>query len=108
VQRLLTPFFLTIALIVAGTVTAAYDGRPYLPRQDGGANGRVARYSVSASDDGEQWREITSGTLADDAVEKQVDLPATTTRWLRFEVLGATNGQPFASAGELSFWQAAR
>ncbi|MFE3450767.1 family 20 glycosylhydrolase [Nonomuraea sp. NPDC059194] len=77
----------------------------YLPRQDGGQNGRIAAYTVSVSQDGQAWREVASGTFGTDATEKEVAFPTTPARYVRLEARSSVNGQPFASAGEISLWQ---
>ncbi len=77
-----------------------------LPRQDGGANGRVRAYEFSVSDDGQSWRTVATGTFADDQTEKQVTFAPTEARHIRFRALSSTNDGPFTSVAELSVLQA--
>jgi hexosaminidase len=81
-------------------------GLRYLPRQDGGTNGRVADYEIAVSNDGSTWTTVSSGTFADDQTEKEADFTPTTGRYLRFRALSSTNGAAFTSAAELTPLQA--
>ncbi|MDI3424171.1 family 20 glycosylhydrolase [Streptomyces luteolus] len=81
-------------------------GFRYLPRQDGGANGRVRDYEFSVSDDGQTWRTVATGSFTDDQTEKEVTFKATTARHIRFRALSATNNGPFTSAAELTVLRA--
>ena len=50
-------------------------GFKYLPRQDGGVNGRIANYRFYVSADGSNWGSpVAQGTFANDASEKTVFL----------------------------------
>ena len=81
-------------------------GLDYLPRQDGGVNGRVADYRIAVSGDGTAWTTVAAGTFADDQTAKRVAFPTVTARYVRFSATSATNGQPFTSAAELTLLQA--
>jgi hexosaminidase len=82
-------------------------GLRYLPRQDGGTNGRVAAYEIAVSDDGSTWTTVSSGAFADDQTEKEADFAPITGRYLRLRALSSTNGAAFTSAAELTPLQAA-
>ncbi|MCW1970552.1 MAG: M60 family metallopeptidase, partial [Anaerolineae bacterium] len=47
-------------------------GFTYLPRQDGGSNGRVGQYKFYISLDGKAWYQASSGTFADTSALKTV------------------------------------
>ncbi|HVK23965.1 MAG TPA: phospholipase C, phosphocholine-specific [Actinokineospora sp.] len=82
----------------ARTVT----GLTYLPRQDGGANGRFGSYEVALGTDGTTWQTVSSGSFPDSAVAKTVAFTATIARYVRVRVLSeAGNRGPWASAAEL-------
>ncbi|MFD4371146.1 discoidin domain-containing protein [Streptomyces sp. NPDC058527] len=81
-------------------------GFRHIPRQDGGANGRVRDYEFAVSDDGSTWRTVATGSFADYQTEKEVTFGATTARHVRFRALSATNGGPFTSVAELTVLQA--
>lgn len=81
-------------------------GLRYLPRQDGGTNGRVAGYEIAISDDGSDWANVASGTFADDQTEKEVDFGPATARYVRLTATSSTNGAAFTSAAELTPLQA--
>ncbi|MFE7706340.1 family 20 glycosylhydrolase [Streptomyces sp. NPDC057486] len=80
-------------------------GFRYLPRQDGGTNGRIREYEFSVSDDGRTWRTVATGSFADDQTEKQVTFTPTAAQHIRFRALSATNDGPFTSVAELTVLQ---
>ncbi|MFN8487972.1 MAG: M60 family metallopeptidase [Caldilineaceae bacterium] len=51
-------------------------GFTYLPRQDGGYNGRVGKYRFFVSQDGVTWTQVAQGAFADDATLKTVNFTA--------------------------------
>ncbi|GIL27206.1 family 20 glycosylhydrolase [Actinocatenispora comari] len=61
-------------------------GFRYLPRQDGGVNGRVAGYRLLTSTDGTRWTVAASGTLPDTQTETVVRFAPTTARWVALDV----------------------
>ncbi|XVV07194.1 discoidin domain-containing protein [Actinosynnema sp. CA-248983] len=66
----------------------------YVPRQDGGANGRVGRYEVYVSADGANWgTPVAAGTFADDAGRKTVRLWPVATRYVRLRALTEAGGR---------------
>lgn len=81
-------------------------GLRYLPRQDGGVNGRIGRYEISVSNDGATWRSVASGEVADDQTEKEVDFAATMARYIRLTALSEAAGASYTSAAELTPLQA--
>ncbi|MFD9124025.1 TIM-barrel domain-containing protein [Kitasatospora sp. NPDC059571] len=82
----------------------AVDGIGYLPRQDGGVNGRIGQYEVYVSDTTSSWgTPVAIGTFADTAAAKQVSFGATTGRYLRLRALTeAGNRGPWTSAAEIT------
>ena len=52
-----------------------FSGITYLPRQDGGSNGRVKDYSVDVSTDGEKWQPAAKGSFPDSADLQEVKFP---------------------------------
>ncbi|MFD7985140.1 phosphocholine-specific phospholipase C [Kitasatospora indigofera] len=79
-------------------------GLAYLPRQDGGTNGRIGRYELSLSTDGTGWgTPVTTGTLADTSAPKSIRCSPTTARYLRLRILTeAGNRGQWTSAAELT------
>jgi len=79
------------------------NGFRYVPRQDGGANGRVKGYEFYVSTDGVNWGEpIAKGTLPN--VNKGTRVPfdhAVTARYFRFVALSEQSGGPWATAAEI-------
>ncbi|HET8601590.1 MAG TPA: beta-N-acetylglucosaminidase domain-containing protein [Segeticoccus sp.] len=74
----------------------------YLPRQDN-VNGRVARYAVYLSDDGQTWGQpVATGSFANDTSEKWVPFAGSHARYVKFVALQEVNGNPWTSAAELS------
>ncbi|MFC9332056.1 RICIN domain-containing protein [Kitasatospora sp. NPDC057015] len=92
------------AEIVVDTHTATtINGWRYLPRQDGGLNGRVKQYELStATTDTGPYTLAGSGTLANDATEKEIPFPPVTARYIKLRVLSEWGTQnQFASAAEI-------
>ena len=84
--------------------TRTVTGLTYLPRQDGGANGRIGKYEVYLSTDGTTWGgAVATGTFADDALLKTVRLWPATARYIRLRALTeAGNRGPWTSAAEIT------
>jgi len=77
-------------------------GLTYLPRQDM-ANGRIARFEIYVSTDGNQWGQaVAAGTWPNDAALKTVrfDRPQTA-RFVKLVALREVRGQPYASVAEI-------
>jgi hexosaminidase len=83
-------------------------GVRYLPRQDGGVNGRVGEYEVTVSNDGTTWRSVASGQFVNDQTEKEIDFTEIPARYLRFSALSEVNGNQYANVAELTALQAPR
>ena len=82
--------------------TRAINGIRYLPRQDGGANGTIARYAVYVSNDGSNWgNAVAQGTFTKNTTEKEVFFPATNGKFLRLVALSEINGNKWTSIAEL-------
>ena len=76
-------------------------GFVYTGRQDG-ENGRVKRYEIFVSQDGQEWgAPIATGTLARTPAAQRVlfDKPVKA-RYIRFKAIDSHNGADFASAAE--------
>ncbi|MER6394990.1 TIM-barrel domain-containing protein [Kitasatospora sp. NPDC001603] len=80
------------------------DGMTYLPRQDGGSNGRIGSYEVYVSDSADTWgTPVATGTFADSAGAKTVTFSPTTGRYLRLRALTEAGGRgPWTSAAEIT------
>jgi glucose/arabinose dehydrogenase len=75
----------------------------YTPRQDGYANGRIARYEVYVSNDPASWGSaVATGTFANNAMQQAVAFPVKAGRYVRLRVLSEVNGDPWASAAEFN------
>jgi hypothetical protein len=93
------PHYLVLDLKQAVRVT----GLTYLPRQDM-TNGRIARYQVYVSGDGENWgKPVAEGTWPNDAALKTVrfDEPCKA-RFVKLLALSEVSGQSFTSVAEVS------
>jgi hypothetical protein len=98
-EKLPMPHHLTVDLKKPRKVT----GFSYTPRQEQ-ANGRIAKYEVRVSSDGERWSEpLASGTWPNSPETKTAtfDEPVTA-RYVRLVALSEVNGKPFASAAEVA------
>ncbi|MGW7140499.1 TIM-barrel domain-containing protein [Streptomyces xanthophaeus] len=80
------------------------DGLGYLPRQDGGANGRIGSYEVYVSDTTADWGSpVATGSFADTAAVKNTALSARAGRYLRLKALTEAGGRgPWTSAAEIT------
>jgi photosystem II stability/assembly factor-like uncharacterized protein len=77
----------------------------YLPRQDGGENGRVKDYELYLSDKLNDWGEvIAKGSFENSAAPKVVKIPeGKDGRYVHFRALSEVNGNAWASAAEFDF-----
>lgn len=78
----------------------------YVPRQDS-KNGRITGYKVSVSMDGENFTEVKSGTLADNASIKFIEFDKVEAKYVRLDVTDSVSDQAnsrgkFATAAELN------
>ncbi|WP_078903783.1 TIM-barrel domain-containing protein [Streptomyces xanthophaeus] len=80
------------------------DGLGYLPRQDGGANGRIGSYEVYVSDTTADWGSpVATGSFADTAAVKNTALSAKAGRYLRLKALTEAGARgPWTSAAEIT------
>jgi uncharacterized repeat protein (TIGR02543 family) len=79
------------------------DGFSYLPRQDGGVNGRIAGYEFYISSNGTDWSvPVATGTFANNALEKVVTFTSQSGRFVRLRALSEVNGNPWTSAAEIN------
>jgi lysophospholipase L1-like esterase len=78
-------------------------GFRYLPRQDGGVNGRIGQYEFFVSDDGKHWGSpVAVGTFANDSNEKEILFAGKMGRFVRLRALSEVNGNPWTSMAELN------
>jgi len=79
-------------------------GLRYLPRQDGGSNGRIKDYEIYVSSDGSTWGStLVAGTWSyADASEKEVTFQTTIGRYVRLRATSEVGGNPWASASEIN------
>jgi endo-alpha-N-acetylgalactosaminidase len=83
--------------------TYAVSSFRYLPRQDGNPNGRIGKYEFYVSTDGVNWgTPVVTGTLVNDATEKQVSFTAKTGRYVRLRALTEANGLQYTSMAEFN------
>ena len=81
-------------------------GFRYLPRQDGGINGRIGQYAFYVTNDLSSWGvAVAAGTFANDATQKTVMFTPGTYRYVRLQALTEANGGPWTSASEISILQ---
>ncbi|EGT3616230.1 O-GlcNAcase NagJ [Clostridium perfringens] len=78
----------------------------YVPRQDS-KNGRITGYKVSVSMDGENFTEVKSGTLADNASIKFIEFDNVEAKYVRLDVTDSVSDQvngrgKFATAAEVN------
>ena len=79
------------------------DSFSYLPRQDGGINGTIAKYEFYVSSDGVNWgAAVATGTFANNTTLKKVSFAAKTGQYIRLRALSEVNGGPWTSAAEIN------
>lgn len=82
-------------------------GFGYLPRQDGGDNGKIRQYEFYVSNDGHNWTLVSSGVLmttAGDKSQKSVAFSATSAQFVRLREISEINGNPWATMAELNLF----
>jgi lysophospholipase L1-like esterase len=78
-------------------------GLRYLPRQDGGDNGRIRQYAIYVSTDGLSWGStVASGTFPDTAAEQEVLFAPVPATHVRLVALGSYDGDPWTAVAELN------
>ncbi|MEU1400451.1 discoidin domain-containing protein [Micromonospora zamorensis] len=85
--------------------TYQVDGLRYLPRQDGGVNGRIGRYEVYVSDSPSNWgTAVASGTFADTSTQKVVPFTAARSgRYVRLRALSEAGARgPWTTMADLA------
>ena len=83
--------------------TYTIDGFRYLPRQDGGVNGRIGQYEFYVSADGVSWgSSVAVGGFVNDAGEKQVSFAPLAGRYVRLRAISEVNGNPWTSMAEIN------
>lgn len=94
------PHFIAIDLGMSQNLA----GLRYLPRQDGGTNGRIKQYAIYVSDDPNNWGEpVAQGSFKDTSAAEYCLFNATATgRFVKFVELSEANGGPWASAAEIT------
>lgn len=84
------------------------NGFRYVPRQDGGVNGRVKGYTFEVSLDGKSWGEpVAKGTFASTSEPTRVKWTKPVEgRYFRFTALSEAENGPWASAAEIDVLRA--
>jgi len=78
-------------------------GFRYLPRQDGGVNGRIKQYELYISTDGVNWgTPVATGELINDSTEKQVYFASKLGNYVRLRSLAEVSGNPWTSMAEFN------
>ncbi|WP_161635181.1 discoidin domain-containing protein [Desulfovermiculus halophilus] len=78
-------------------------GLQYLPRQDGSENGMIKDYEVYVSQDGYTWGSpVSSGSWQAGEDEKQITFSGKTGQYVKLVGLSEVNGNPWASAAEIT------
>ena len=81
-------------------------GFRYLPRQDGGVNGRIKDWEFYVSTDGTNWGSaVATGTFVNDATEKEVFFTLKAGQYVRLKALSEVNNNPWTSMAEITVLQ---
>jgi galactose oxidase len=94
------PHYFSIDQGAANTVA----GISYLPRPvSSGSNGRIGRYTVQRSDNGNTWTDVASGTWPDSPIQKYAEWTPVTARYWRLVAQSeAGNRGTWTSASEIN------
>ena len=78
------------------------DGLRYQPRQNG-SNGKITKYEILVSSDGEEWSSVTTGEWSKDTIWKTVQFEGLNVKYIRLVAKEAhsDNTYVFASAAEI-------
>ena len=88
---------------------AVYDigGFRYLPRQDGGVNGRIGQYEFYVSLNGVDWGSpVAIGTFLNNTTEQEISFIPRPGKYVRLRALSEVNGNPWTAIAELNVLQA--
>ncbi|WP_121640898.1 DUF4073 domain-containing protein [Virgibacillus sp. Bac330] len=75
----------------------------YVPRQDGGSNGRITEYNIYTSTDGENFNLVSKGKWANDDKTKTAMFNGRKTKYIKLEAVKAERN--FASAAEIKLFK---
>ncbi|KAA0758902.1 hypothetical protein DN401_01755 [Bacillus sp. BF2-3] len=89
------PYNLTLDLGKTQTITQV----AYLPRQDWSENGIIFNYNIYTSEDGSNYKKVTSGTWENNRTKKFATFEPISAKYVKLEVTNGFNG--FASAAEV-------
>lgn len=95
--------YLPISITIDLGRTENFSGISYLPRQDSYTNGRFQVCEISVSTDGENFTYVTTTDWAGDASKKYIEFPEVKARYVKINVLQATDG--YAIAAEIDVLQ---
>lgn len=78
-------------------------GFRYLPRQDGGVNGRISQYEFYVSSDGANWgNPVSGGIFANNMTEKEVLFSPKTGRFVRLRAITEVNNNSWTAMAEIN------
>lgn len=75
----------------------------YVPRQDGGSNGRITEYNIYTSTDGVKFELVSNGRWTNDDQTKTAIFNARNTKYIKLEAIKA--GKNFVSAAEIRLFK---
>ncbi|MCA9468722.1 MAG: discoidin domain-containing protein, partial [Nitrospira sp.] len=79
------------------------DAIRYLPRSDGSSDGRIKRYHIYISSNGNEWGQpVAIGEFIDSASEQRVQFTPKAGRFVRLVALSEVNNNRWASVAELN------
>jgi len=78
-------------------------GLRYLPRQDGGDNGRIKDYEFYTSANGTNWNFVLAGAFADNTNEQEITFEEQTgVKYVRLKTLSAYDNDPWTTIAEIN------
>ncbi|WP_436499715.1 family 20 glycosylhydrolase [Actinokineospora sp. HUAS TT18] len=98
------PAALPAEVVIDTGSASTFGGFRYLPRQDGGTNGRAKDYEVHlATSIAGPWTKVASGQFGNTAADKETLFTSASGRYVKFRILSEWGPQnTFASAADLN------
>ncbi len=91
-------------LIVDTETTITTAGFFYLPRQDGGINGRIKQFEFYISQDSLTWELVKKGEFKNDSNRQRIDFETVKSfRFFKLIAISEVNGGPWTSVAEIDF-----
>jgi len=86
--------------------TCCIDGAVFLPRQDGAADGTIAKYEFYTSMDATAWTLVRNGQWANNTGEKKISFEKSVCRYFKIKALSEVSSKMLATLSEIMVYGA--